>query len=839
MVQKLLFLLLFSGFLISSCSVDKNEYPIRENLSSGWEFSEFRRNQWNSAVVPGCVHNDLFINQLIDHPYFGDNELGLQWISYRSWEYRKTFSLSQRALRKNIEIVFDGLDTHAEVYLNDRLILKADNMFRSWRVPVNEYVKQGDNVLQIVFCPALVYDSLKALSSKYKLPDHRGFSRKSPYHYGWDWGPRLIGCGIWKPVYLEIYDDWRLEDVRIQSEILKSGEAIVTFDISISADNESEVTIDLNIPDENRHLKSKFLLKKGSNLQKLELTISEPKLWWPNGMGAPDLYQAEIIVSNRNNKQLKSFDFGINDIRLVSEPDSIGKSFFFKVNGKPVFIKGANYIPSDFFMYDKDKIRNNLISAKLAGMNMLRVWGGGYYEHDYFYHLADSLGIMIWQDFMFACNMYPGDDDFLYNVQQEASENVIRLRNHPCIALWCGNNEVDEGWKNWGWQKQLNYTEVQELYIEKAYDTIFNNILPSIIALNDSKRSYWPSSPSIGWGHDESMKSGDSHYWGVWWGEQAFEVYNQKVGRFMSEYGFQGFPSYRFLKTFGDTSSIDFNSRSFRNHQKHPRGFELIKTYMSRDFMVPSANPDYAFISGILQAEGMRIAIEAHRRASPLCMGTLYWQLNDCWPVISWSSIDYSGNWKPFHYQAKRSFKPVLLSVENPYSRPVVYLIREDSTQLKANLELTLMDFSGNTIKTHIISVSHSGLGSEKITDNLFHYFGDQINKSQSVIKLVLKDGNKVLFKSVLFLAKPRDLRLSKDNINYAYELTDDSCVIRLSSKKIHRFVEISFNSSAVIFSDNYFDLLPGEPRRISFARKGYSMDKLKSEIRIQSLNYL
>lgn len=823
----------------SSCSNTKSEYPLRMDLSEGWEFSDFQKDSWLKATVPGCVHLDLYNNQMIPHPYSGNNENALQWISSHNWEYQKSFFLDESSLSRNMEIVFEGLDTHANVYLNDSLIFKADNMFRQWRIRVNSFAHPGENVLRILFKPAHIYDSITASTSAYKLPDKRGFSRKAPYQYGWDWGPRLVGCGIWRPVYLEIFDDWKIENIRVQSSLLPSGDAMVIFDVSTHSVTTLEVSLNLEISDLNIHLQKNLKLSDGFQQHRLEISIEKPRLWWPNGMGEANLYQSIIEVSDKSHRQRIITEFGICDIRLINKPDSIGESFYFLVNDKAVFVKGANYIPSDFFSHDLYKIRQNLVSAKLAGMNMLRVWGGAYYEQDEFYRLADSLGIMIWQDFMFACNMYPGDEAFLKNVRQEAIENVKRIRNHPCIALWCGNNEVDEGWKNWGWQKQLSYTKGEEKLIERAYDDIFNNILPGVIKDLDSKRSYWSSSPSIGWGHPESLKSGDSHYWGVWWGEQAFEVYNQKVGRFMSEYGFQGFPVYDFLGSFDSAKPLDLSSTSFKNHQKHSRGFELIRKYMESDFDVPAKNQDYVFVSGILQAEGMRIALEAHRRAMPYCMGTLYWQLNDCWPVISWSSIDYAGNWKPFHYQAKRSFKPTLLSVENPYNSPVVYLIRDDENALEASLELKLIDFNGNLIESHIIGITHKGFGSEKITNNLHTYFRNKIKSNDSFVKMILKKGDKQICSSVTFFARPKELNLSKSEIHSSFKIVGDSCIINLSSHKLIRFVGLSITNASLIFSDNYFDLIPNETRYISFAHQGMKLDEIRRDLKINHLNQI
>ena len=405
----------------------------------------------------------------------------------------------------------------------------------------------------------------------------------------------------------------------------------------------------------------KITLQKGLNSYKTKLSVPDPKLWWPNGMGDQPLYQLDFQIESSNSVDSQNVIFGIRQIELVQQKDSIGESFYFKINGKPFFAKGANYIPQDNFpsRVPDEKYIQTIQTALDANMNMLRVWGGGIYEKDIFYDLCDQKGILVWQDFMFACTMYPGDSAFIENVRQEAIYQVKRLRNHPSIALWCGNNEVDEGWHNWGWQKALNYSASDSTEVWNNYLKIFEKILPEAVSLYSPYTPYIPSSPQNGWGRKESLTHGDAHYWGVWWGAEPFEIYEEKVGRFMSEYGFQGFPDLKTLDSCLLPEDRNLLSPALLNHQKHPRGMELIRTYMELEYKVPDEFEDYAYVSQLVQAYGIKKAIEAHRRAMPRCMGTLYWQLNDCWPVISWSSVDYYNRWKALHYFVRQAYQDV------------------------------------------------------------------------------------------------------------------------------------------------------------------------------------
>jgi beta-mannosidase len=509
---------------------------------------------------------------------------------------------------------------------------------------------------------------------------------------------------------------------------------------------------------------------------------------------------------------------GLRTIELVQEEDQSGRSFYFRVNGLPVFVKGANYIPQDNFVPRVgDSVYRALLSdAKDAGMNMLRVWGGGIYENDIFYDLCDEMGIMVWQDFMFACSMYPGDRGFLDNVKVEAIQNITRLRHHPSLALWCGNNEIDEGWKNWGWQKQYSYSKEDSATVYDAYREIFERILPESVNKYDPGRFYIPTSPLYGWGRKESMSHGDNHYWGVWWGKEPFEVYEKKVGRFASEYGFQGFPDLSTINRFTTPEERVLGSPVMKVHEKHPVGFETIDEYMRRDYRKPKDFESYVMVSQLLQAEGMKIAITAHRRAMPRCMGTLYWQLNDCWPVISWSSRDYYGKKKALHYWLKDLYAPILISPVIEDGRARIYVVSDLLKDEKGIIEIRLLGFDGKAIMEKRFNVNIPSGSSTVVFDTLRNSLLDGIDSLSAVLSVNLKCGNGTSARNNLYFARIKELKLGLPDIKMRATGIGEGFRITVTSDKLAKNLFFSSNSEGS-FSDNYFDLLPGEKKEIIF----------------------
>lgn len=789
------------------------------NLSSeNWKFKNSKDKNWLSATVPGTVHLDLMNNKMIPDPYIDENEKKVQWIENEDWDYQTSFKILSKELEnQNAELIFNGLDTFSEIYLNGKLLKKTDNMFRKWEIPVKNNLKIGENILQIKFKSAVNVGKELAKKFPFTMPESpRSFVRKAQYQFGWDWGPRLVTAGIWKDVKLNFWNQAKLENVKIEQKSLTKQKAELNVQTEIFAQIEGKYFLLINNKKEN------IQLKKGKNTIQIPFIINNPKLWQPNGWGDPNLYDLKISLQ-KDSKILaeKAERIGLRTVELIQEKDEKGKSFYFKVNGNPIYAKGTNWIPSDSFTprITKENYQKLIQDSKEANMNMIRVWGGGIYEDDEFYRACDENGILVWQDFMFAGSFYPADENFQKNVEFEVKDQVERLQNHPSLALWCGNNEIDEAIVNWGYQKQFKYSKEDSLQVWKDYKKIFHEVIPNAIkkyASND-KQIYWESSPSIGWGHKESLTEGDSHYWGVWWGEQPFEMYNEKVPRFASEYGFQGMPTLETTKSmFSGKPDLNLQNGTIKAHEKHSRGWEIIDNYMKRDYNIPTDFMKYNYVSQLLQARGMQIAIEAHRRAKPYNMGTLYWQLNDCWPVVSWSSIDYLGNWKALHYQIKRSFENQVILTEEKDEILNFYAINDELKKFEdVKIEIQVVDFNGKILND--LTTVQNG----KILDGIVKFDHIEIknlikysNKNEVLLKLTLKDETKkVIAQSNYFFVKPKDLKLLKPNIQIK---KISSTEIEISTDVLAKDVYLMGDTH---FSDNFFDLLPNTSRKITLSK--------------------
>ncbi|HYE13255.1 MAG TPA: hypothetical protein VD968_02315, partial [Pyrinomonadaceae bacterium] len=471
-------------------------------LHDGWKFRQAGGTDWREAAVPGCVHTDLLRHRLIEDPFYRDNERKLQWIGKTDWEYETTFRAGPALLaRRNVELVFEGLDTYATVTLNGVRLLEADNMFRTWRVGARGALKEGENTLRVVFRSPIneVLPRMKTLGHELPASNDQGektspHTRKAPYQYGWDWGPRFVTSGVWKPVRLEAWDDARIESLRVAQKRLDDRLATLTVEAEVVSSADAEATLHVEAHAGGRAAASareRVKLRSGTQRVSVTLNITSPRRWWPAGLGPQNLYTVSArLAIGGNAVDEAATRVGLRTLELRQKPDEWGKSFEFVVNGVPVFARGGNWIPADSFptRVTRERYRELLTSARDANMNMLRVWGGGIYEADDFYDLCDELGLLVWQDFMFACSMYPGDREFLDNVRAEAVDNIKRLRNHPSIVLWCGNNEVETAWQHWGWKQSLP-AKLWDDYLK-----LFHGVLPEAVAEHDPSRPYWPSS---------------------------------------------------------------------------------------------------------------------------------------------------------------------------------------------------------------------------------------------------------------------------------------------------------------------------------------------------------
>ena len=646
------------------CKQSPAKYNSIKKIDENWVLHVAEKDTFLSVNIPSNVHSDLHSHQLIEDPFWENNELKLQRIEDENWTYSTTFQLAEEEFTYEfINLIFEGLDTYSEVKLNNQLVFSSDNMFISYEEDVKSLLLIGENTLEVQFTSPINKNRDRVNNYPYKLPSGSettalqvgSFTRKAAYHFGWDWGPRFVTMGIWKPVYLKFYNEAKINHVRTETKEINEDYAIQEFHIEI----ESGLTLSdyrLRIGDSLFSIE----LKEGINNISASIQINHPKLWWTHDHGNPYLYTENITLSKNNqNIDNQLIKYGIRQVKLINETDSIGTSFYFKLNGKPIFIKGANYIPQSSFLTDvtAEKYYNLLQLSKEAHMNMLRVWGGGIYEQDLFYDLCDSLGILVWQDMMFACSLYPTlEDEFINSIQEEITQNIKRLQKHPCIALWCGNNEVDVAWHNWGWQHQFGYSSEDSLNIWKGQQQLFEYLIPGIIK-NLDNRAYIPSSPQSNWGTKENFNHGCMHYWDVWHGKKDIDAFKYHVGRFMAEYGFQSYPSLETILHFTDSSHLSLTDSVMINRQKSYIGNSMIENQINKFLSPANSFEDFVEKSQEVQSMALDFALNAHINKQPHCMGTLFWQLNDCWPGPSWSIIDYYQRPKKAYYLVKSNFK--------------------------------------------------------------------------------------------------------------------------------------------------------------------------------------
>ena len=812
--------------------------------------------------LPNSVVNMLFEQKAIPDPFFKDNEAKLQWIEKTDWVWENRFDVSDDVLRleKN-ELILRGVDTYTDIYLNDSLILKTDNAFREWRVEVKKLLKSKENVLKIVFGNTINIDKKKNDAAPVDYPDvyntHRMFTRKPQFHYGWDWGPRFISCGL-KEVELLGWEGFKIEETWIKQTHLDKDSAILKVNISINSTLETTAIVGVTI--NGKSFNQNILLKQGLNNIQSEVHITNPIFWWTHDRGTPFLYDLDVDVKHTkdgfyigNNTQntvdagnpasggkgayfdKKTKRIGLRTIELVTEKDAHGESFYFRLNGAPLFAKGANYIPQHFFQERVTRADNfkTVENALAANMNMLRVWGGGIYETDDFYQACDEKGMLVWQDFMYACAMYPGDAAFLENAKLEAVEQVKRLNTHPCIALWCGNNEINEAWHNWGWQPRFNPDQKEIIW--KAYMDLFNNILPEAVKSYANQTNYWESSPRFGRYNNKSYTEGDNHDWFVWHDEKPFEHFEERVPRFMSEYGFQSFPDWETIESFSDSTDWSLESKVMLQHQKHPKGNVLIKKYTERSFKTPKTFKDFVYVSQLVQAQGIRMAVEAQRRAKPYCMGTLYWQLNDVWQSASWSSIDYFGRWKALHYAVRDAYAPVLVSMKTEKDRVRIHVVNDSLREIKGQLQVESYDFTGRMIFSDTKNITVRPDTSEEFYNVGFDQLLNKIEKKNNVyVKLSFLENGQKVTESIRYLVQPKDLNLKKGEIFKTVEKADNGFIFKLKSSTLLKSVYLTSNTEGA-FQDNYFDLLSNVEYSILYKTKA-ELDAVLLGFEVRSL---
>lgn len=814
------------------------------DLTGEWEFKATSENfipdelkskllNWNKAKIPGTVHLDLLENGLIQDPFFETNELKLQWIDKVDWLYRKKFYIDFDFKNFNsIKLVFDGIDAVGEIKLNSKHIASVNNMFVQYTFEISDLLKKGENEIEILLRSPTFAG--KELEKRYgeifaELVSHRVYLRKAQYSFGWDWGPTLTTSGIWKPVYLDLIKYAKIKNVWFKTLSISNSKAEISTEIELEKFTDDDIELKLEIYFKSRKIYEKnFIQKKGDRVRTHKFEIYSPFLWFPNGYGDPNLYDAVITIS-KDGEVIDRVDkkFGIRIIRLIQENDDEGESFIFEINGEKIFCKGANWIPADSFLprvekKDYDKLLN---MAKSANLNMLRVWGGGVYEDDYFYEKCDELGIMIWQDFMFACASYPEYDEFIENVKNEAIQVVKRLRNHPSIVIWCGNNENE-----WIWKDKTG-RDPDEMPGAK----IFRDILKEICNQYDGTRPYWRTSP-WGKGYPNSETDGNHHQWKVWSGWLDYKNYENVKARFITEFGFQAPPHPETLSEVLKPENKNFNSFSLQHHNKQEDGIPRLFRFLSAHHKITADFEDLIYQMQLTQAEAIKFAVESWRLRKFKTAGTIFWQWNDCWNAISWSAIDYRKRPKALYYFAKRFFNPILLVIKKFDGKIRVLVVNDLPRPIYGTLTINTFTTYGDKKFEKIFNINI-----DKNSNAIV--FDDEIKKLNldeprtDYIYAKFETDNREILENSLFLTEPKFLKLNPSNLQFKLSKTGENFyTLQIKSKSLLKSVFIDFYGIDAELSDNFFDVHPGSCVEITI-NSDKTLHQLIKSIRIKSLS--
>ncbi|MCE3294580.1 MAG: hypothetical protein K0R65_294 [Crocinitomicaceae bacterium] len=808
------FSIAFSGllsFILSLSSFAQHEYKLE------WQFIHPESGKVIPLGEKGTVQGKLIETGELPDPFYGENEKEFTWIEHYSWVFESELKIKEEDLAFDfLELEFPSIDTYAGIYINDSLLTFTDNAFYTHRFQVKNYLKAGKNAIKIVFMPPVLYHRAAYDKRKSQLPSPNdvgeiavaSMSRKPQYQFGWDWALRMNTIGFWKPARLRTYNSNRLTLAKIETKSIVENRAALDLDLQFSVKSSEEYRVE-------SELFGVFNVKSKEGKIKIPLSLSNPKLWWPRGHGEAYLYHDNLLIYNLKGDLIstKELSFGVRTSELVQNKDKWGTSFYFKINGKAIFCKGANMIPQDVFpsrVKDADIIKL-VQEAYDANMNMIRVWGGGYYQDELFYQNCDEKGILVWQDFMFACAMYPGDPVFLASVEKELNFQVPRLAAHPSVVYFNGNNEVDVAWKNWGFQlKYLIGPKTQE-EIEADYKKLFQQLAPRIVKEN-SYLPYVHTSPLSNWGKDEYFNHGTMHYWGVWHGKDPIEDFGLKSGRFNAEYGFQSFPEFSTLSSFSREMDWDLNSSVMKHHQKSYVGNGMIKKHADILYGNAFDFKEFVYFSQLTQAKAVGIAIAGHRTDMPRCMGTLFWQLNDCWPAPTWSSIDYYNNWKALHYQARADYENVAVLERTQKLGEEKYVFLSDiDTAFTSTVSYRIFDLSGKVLFENYFNINTKGRWNQEIAlecqtkayrdKNYVIAFSWTNEKGESEARTFYHEAKKA--------AKAERSAFTFEIQNIDEE--QKTAVIKLTSTRFLANCWISSQKRGVRFDRNFEHLLPGE----------------------------
>ena len=768
-------------------------------------------NESYACEAPCSLYSVLMDYKKIAHPYEGLNEKSATVLSEKDCEMTSTFILGADALaKKHIEIAFYGLDTLCDVYVNGDRVLYADNMHKIWRADIKNAAHLGENTVRLHFYSPSEYIARKN-KEHFLFAANVGFTlggighiRKSSCMFGWDWGPILPDMGLYRDVIVEAYDV-RMESVQIRQNH-ENGKVILSVE-PVLIDTEKDDTVSVTLTDPDGSSAEYSVSPNG----KTEITVEAPKLWWPNGLGDQPLYRMDFRV-NRNGtaEHTVTKHIGLRTMTVSTAADEYGEEFCHVVNGKKFFAMGADYIPEDSILSWRSPERTEKLirDCVKANYNSLRVWGGGFYPDDYFYELCDRYGLVIWQDFMFACMNVLMSEEFTANVKSEFVDVLKRIRHHACIGLLCGNNEMEEALMYWSSCRPSKTQKVVDDYL-----LLYENILPEICAEYAPDIFYWPASPSSHGGFDDPRNEnvGDVHYWQVWHGGVPFEEYRKHYFRYCSEFGFEAFPMMKTLKTFAKPEDMKIDSDVMHSHQKCHSGNEKIMSYVKDSYKIPEDFAHFVYLSQILQADAIRYGVEHFRRFRGRCMGALYWQLNDCWPVVSWASVDYYGRWKALHHRARKFFAPVLISVHENENEKIINISNETLKTFEGKICAAVKNNRMETLASWETAVSVGELSS--LDTILPKDLSDLLDGAPSELFLeykLEKDGVIVECDSKIYV-KPCDYRFEDPALKATVREENGAYYLDIEAARYAKNVMIEFENAAVEPDENFFDITDGK----------------------------
>lgn len=803
-------------------------------LNSSWKMNKAGNNESLECSVPCSVYKTLIEHGKIPDPYYRENEYISTEICDDDYDFSTEFEVSEEILQSSRVILkFEGIDTLAEIYVNDILVGAADNMHRIWEFDVKSAVRLGKNNIVVKIKSPNKYIAQKHAERPLWGVDTtmEGYThiRKAHCMFGWDWGPKLPDMGIWRDVKLIAFSDGRILDVHFTQEHSK-GKVELSCDVNAEYSENHNIILEVISPDGEVKAKRKSELINGKCVIKCD--IDDPKLWWANGYGSQPLYKCIVYLENTDGVTVDQavHRIGLRTLTISQDKDEWGEEFCFKLNGKKIFAMGANYIPEDQIVTrcSEERTRFLLEQCKKANFNFIRVWGGGYYPDDYFYDYCDENGIIVWQDFMFACSTFLLTDEFRSTVTEEVRDNIIRLRNHPSLGLWCGNNEIESMWEGWG---------IPEDPQSKAdYLTQFEQIIPELVKELSPEIFYWPSSPSSGGGFNNSSSNhaGDMHYWDVWHNFKPIEAFRQYYYRFCSEYGFESVPSIKTIKKFADAEKGDFDLMSpvMEAHQKCVEGNEKIMFYLAQMTRYPYTFERLIYSSQLVQADCIRSSVEHMRRARGRCMGSAYWQVNDSNPVISWSSIDYFNRWKGLHYYARRFYAPVLLSVEDgDMLHPIFNISNETMDDFSGRILWSLRNNRAEIIESGELEAKCSGLSACDIASvDLSEHLKSRKDRREKYLEYCLISGGEVISRGTTIFVRPKEFEFMPPDIQYKISEKDDRFIIEFCAESFAKSVCLDLSNGDGVFSDNWFDIHGGESVIIEILKDDISRSYTRQE---------